>query len=215
MTRKTLYVIFCSLAGLVLAEPSLAQNTNKFTFHIGGGFTEPVRKTDGRLDTGFNIMTGAGVNFTPAFGLVGEFGYNELGLSTSSLLAAGVPNGDARIYSVTLNPIVRFNPSGRFDAYVTGGGGYYRRTVEFTEPTVTTVTAFDPFYGVFFPAVVPANAVLGSFSQNKGGWNVGGGFSIRLGGDTQTKFFAETRYHYLYTTPVRTSVLPVTFGLRW
>jgi opacity protein-like surface antigen len=192
----------------------VAQNTNKFTFNIGGGFTEPVRHTDGRLNTGFNITAGAGVNLAPQVGVIGEFGYNQLDLSDAALSLAGVPAGSTRIYSLTLNPIVRFNPRGRFDAYVVGGGGYYRRTVEFTQPTTATVTAFDPFYG-FFPALVPANVVLGSFIQNKGGLNIGGGISVRVRGDSNTKFFAETRYHYLYTTPVRTSILPVTFGIRW
>lgn len=40
---------------------------------------------------------------------------------------------------------------GTFDTYLIGGGGYYRRTVEFTQPAITTVTAFDPFFG-FYPA---------------------------------------------------------------
>ena len=114
-----------------------------------------------------------------------------------------------------MNPIIHFNPRGRFDAYAIGGGGYYRRTVEFTEPSVATITAFDPFFGVFFPAAIPTNTVLGSFTQNKGGLNIGGGVSMRLRGDSNAKFFAEARYHYIFTSPIRTAVLPVTFGLRW
>ncbi len=215
MIRKTLYTSVCFVGALLLTGSAAAQGTNKWNFHIGAGFTEPVRYSGDRLNRGFNANVGAGVNFVPEFGMVGEFGFNNLGLSRGALDAAGVPDGSSRIYSLTLNPIVRFNPRGRFDAYLMGGGGYYRRTIEFTAPTVTTVTAFDPYWGVFFPAAVPADVVLGSFSQNKGGWNVGGGISVRLSGDSETKFFAESRYHYLYTTPVRTTILPVTFGLRW
>ena len=68
---------------------------------------------------------------------------------------------------------------------------------------------------VFFPAGIPANEGLGSFTQNKGRLNVGGGISVRLKGDSTTSFYAESRYHYIYTTPSRTTVLPVTFGFRW
>jgi opacity protein-like surface antigen len=203
------------LAGLTLVAPLPAQNTNKFTFHLGGGFTQPVRDASDRFERGFNITAGGGVNFTPRFGLLGEFGYNDLDLTTTALTAAGVPAGSGRIYSFTANPIVRFNPRGRFDAYVIGGGGYYRRTVEFTEPTTAVVTAFDPFYGVFFPAEIPVNRVLGSFTQNKGGLNIGGGVTFALGQDTNTKIFAETRYHHIFTTPIDTNYMPVTFGLRW
>jgi hypothetical protein len=70
------------------------------------------------------------------------------------------------------------------------------------------------FFG-FVNVPVPANLVLSSFTQNKGGWNVGGGVSFRVKGDSNFKVYAEARYHYIYTTPVQTTILPVTFGLRW
>jgi opacity protein-like surface antigen len=214
MKRATFYLAVCCLGGLLSAGPASAQNTNRFTFNIGGGFTEPVKASDGRLDMGYNIHAGAGVNLAPAFGVIGEFGYNNLGVNSTVLSAVGAPEGSSRIYSLTLNPVVRFNPHGRFDFYAIGGGGWYRRTVEFTQPSIAAITAFDPFFG-FFPALVPADTVLGSFTQNKGGWNVGAGVTVQVKDDSNAKFFAETRYHYVYTTPVRTSILPVTFGLRW
>jgi opacity protein-like surface antigen len=183
-------------------------------FSVGGGFTEPVVHSDGRFDTGFNVGAGVGYNFVPNLGIMAEFGFNHVGVSSATLNAFGVPDGAARTYSLTLDPIVHFNPHGRFDAYVIGGGGYYRRTVEFTQPGIETVTAFDPFFG-FFPTNVPTNVILASQTQNKAGLNIGGGVSMRIRGDSNVKFFAEARYHYLFTSPVRTTLLPVTFGLRW
>src|SRR5215212_7070278 len=105
MKRLRFFTFGCLMAGLLLTWPAGAQNTNKFNFNIGGGFSEPVRDTDGRVDVGYNINVGAGVNFVPAFGLVGEFGYNHFGLAGSVLNAAGAPEGGARLYSLTLNPI--------------------------------------------------------------------------------------------------------------
>jgi opacity protein-like surface antigen len=215
MNSKLLCITMCCAAGLFLAAPSQAQNTSKFAFNVGGGFTEPVVHTESRANTGWNITAGGGLNFTPYFGVSAEFGYNRLGLSTALLNAVGVPDGNGHIYSVTLEPTVHLNPHGRFGAYLIGGGGFYRRTIEFTQPTVGTVTLFDPFFGVFFPAAVPATQVLASFVQNKGGLNIGGGVEARVKGDSNVKIYAEARYHYIYTTPIRTTVLPVTFGLRW
>ncbi|MFN7997458.1 MAG: outer membrane beta-barrel protein [Bryobacteraceae bacterium] len=215
MNYRIMQSALVCLAGFTLALPAAAQGNNHFTFNVGGGFTEPVQNSDGRANTGFNINAGGGVNFTPNFGLVAEFGFNDMDLSNRVLSTAGVPAGSARIYSATLNPIIHFNPHGRFDAYLIGGGGFYRRTIEFTQPTIATVTAFDPYYGVFFPVAVPANTVLGSFSQNKGGLNGGAGMEVRVKGDSNLKVFAEARYHYLFTTPRRTQILPVTFGFRW
>lgn len=215
MIQKYAGITCGCLAALLCALPAAAQNTNKFGFNVGGGFTEPVKQMDGRLNTGFNLNAGAGVNFTPYLGIMGEFGFNDLGLSPSTLATEGVPSGTSRIYSVTLNPIVRFHPHGRFDAYVIGGGGFYRRTVEFTQPAVANVPFFDPFLGGFVGVPVATNQVLASFSQNKAGLNIGGGIEVRVRGDSNAKFYAESRYHYIFTTPVRTTVVPVTFGFRW
>lgn len=215
MNRMGLRVMGIAGAMLLGSSLAVAQNTNRFAFEVGGGFTNPVKHTDGRLNTGFNFLAGAGVNVTKEFGILAEFGFNNMGVSDRVLNNLQMPQGNARIYSATLNPVVRFNPRGRFGAYLTAGGGFYRRTVEFTEPTLVETTGFDPWYGVFYPAVIPANSVIGSYSQNKMGVNVGGGLTIGLSGDGNTKFFAESRYHYMYSSPVRTTYVPVTFGIRW
>jgi hypothetical protein len=43
----------------LLGSACFAQTTNKLAFSVGGGFSEPVKQSDGRFDTGFNL--GAGV----------------------------------------------------------------------------------------------------------------------------------------------------------
>ena len=215
MSRKFLLTTTCCLAILICARPASAQITSKLAFNVGAGFTQPVIHSDSRLDTGFNITAGAGVNFNPRVGVMAEFGFNHMEVSGTELTAVGAPDGSARIYSVTLEPIFHLTPHRRFDAYVIGGGGYYRRTVEFTQPTVFTTATFDPFLGGFVPVGVVGNQVLGSFTQNKAGWNIGSGVSVRVRGDSNLKFYAEARYHQIHTTPVYTNMLPVTFGFRW
>jgi hypothetical protein len=166
------------------------------------------------LKTGWNFTASAGPKITPYFGLNAEFGFNRMGISQGTLNNIGVPNGSTRLYSVTLQPTIHFNPEGWVSVYTTVGGGYYRRTVEFTEPTTAIINAFNPFFG-FFPLEVPAQTVLGSFTQNKGGINGGVGLSFRLSNDSSTRIFAETRYHHMFTSSRDTNYMPVTFGLRW
>ena len=209
---RVLSAVGCAVG--LFAGGCYAQDTSKFSFNAGGGFTEPAYSTGGSYDMGFNIGVGGGYNFNPHLGLMAEFGFNQLGVNSTVLNAVGAPDGTNRIYSLTLDPMVRFHPHGRFDAYVIGGGGYYRQTVQFTEPAIQTVTGFDPFLG-FFPVDVPTNLILGSATQNKAGLNIGGGVTYRIRGDSNLKFYAEARYHYLFTGPTRTTILPVTFGLRW
>ena len=62
-----------------------------------------------------------------------------------------------------------------FDPYVVGGVGYYRRTIQFTQPTLVPVTVFDPFFG-FLYGVTQANQVLGTLTQD----GVGGGLRRRF-----------------------------------
>lgn len=193
--------------------PAVAQE-GRFTAHVGGGFTPPTFDTADRLNMGWNVLAGAGARLTRNLALLGEFNYNDFGIADSVLRGVGTPGGDARVWSFTANPRVTLNPDGRVNFYLTGGGGVYRRTVDFTRPTVATVTVFDPFFGLFYPAAVPAEEVIRSFSTTKGGLNIGGGFDIHLTRQS-LKFFAESRYHHMYTSGVGTSYIPVTFGLRW
>ncbi|MBL8217187.1 MAG: outer membrane beta-barrel protein [Bryobacterales bacterium] len=197
------------------ALPVAAQDFHRATFHLGGGFTQPVQETEDRVKRGFNLLAGGGINVTRNFSLVGEFGYNQLRLSDRTLSQFNVPGGEGRMLSVTIQPTVRFRPESRFDVYLTAGGGWYRRTIEFTEPTTAVVNIFDPWYGVFYPVEVPANTVLGRYTQNKGGINAGGGIEIRISDSDTARIFAEARYHHVYTRPLATNIIPVTFGFRW
>ncbi len=212
MLNKTLALLAASTA-LFLAMPVAAQS--KFNVSFGGGPTIPAKYTGRRFDTGYNFTAGVGMHPVRAFGVMAEFGYYRNGINSTQLSAIGVPGGGSRIYSLTLNPMVHLVPSGRFDVYLVGGGGYYRRTVELTSPSSAITTGFDPYYGFFFPVEVATTNVLGSVTQNKAGWNAGAGIAVRLGEDSRATLFAESRYHYIYTTPVRTAMLPVTLGFRW
>ena len=115
--------------------------------------------------------------------------------------------------SCTLDPIVHLAPvESRADVYITGGGGIYHRTVEFTEPAIATITVFDPWFG-FYPANIATSQVIGSYSTYKPGFNVGAGVAFRIRGNT--KLFAEARYHHMFTNNFDTTMVPVTFGVRW
>ena len=197
------FVLFTSI-------PAAAQF---FTAKIGGGFTEPEYNTGRRLNRGWNFGAGAGVNVMPYLGVLLDFDYNQFNINDATLTALQFPGGDMKVWDFSIDPIIRLNPHGRVGFYITGGGGVYHRTVEFTAPTVATFTAFDPFFGLFYPVAVPASQVLASESTVKGGVNGGAGFQFAVSG--RLKFFAEARYHNIYTYPRATTYVPVTFGLRW
>jgi hypothetical protein len=189
-----------------------AQEVPRFTGDIGGGFTQPVGTTGTNLNEGWNIQGGFGVNFSPYIGAKIDLGYNHFNLSSFALNSVGAPGGDVQIFSATLDPIVHLNPRGHVDVYLVGGGGEYHWYQEFTQPTISTFEAFNPFLG-YYPVAVPGNQILGSYSVNKPGVN--GGAGIALGTRFHGKFFAEARYTRIFFSNGHADYVPVSFGFRW
>jgi hypothetical protein len=210
MKRTLSFLAVTCLAAL----PGLAQ-IPRFTGFVGGGFSEPVQEIGSRLNVGWNATAGAGVNINDHFGMLVDFMFNDFGINQTALANAGAPNGSTRFWAFTLDPIVHLaSVESRGDVYLTGGGGIYHRTVEFTQPVLATGALFDPWFG-FYPATFVTNQVVGSFSVYKPGFNVGAGISFRLGSGN-TKLFAEARYHRMFmTNSFDNTIVPVTFGIRW
>jgi hypothetical protein len=208
-------IAIASCVGLMMVGALSAQEYSHFAFNVGAGFTQAVGDTGQRLDLGWNGRLGAGVNFSPHVGLLVNAQYDNMGVNPATLANIGVPGGRMSIFSATLDPIVHLNPKGHVDFYVTGGGGLFHRYQEFTAPTVSVVTGFDPFFG-FTPVAVQANQVLASYSVNKPGWDIGAG--VAFGSKWHGKFFAEAKYMRIIMGNNRsndTEYLPVTFGFRW
>lgn len=208
--RATLTILF---AFLLISLAAFAQPAHRWTFNVGAGPTAAIGTMHNRLNTGWNINAGGGINASNTFALVAEFGYNSFGVADQALAALNVPDGSARIYSVTLNPMIRFGYDRRFGGYIIGGGGWYRRTVEFTQPTTAIVPVFDPWFGFIGSAVIPADQVIGSKTNDAGGANIGAGFTFGVA--EGAKFYTEVRYHWMNAGSHNTTVLPITFGFRW
>jgi hypothetical protein len=213
--------ILCGAVGAVIAFslPACAQSSfyapefHHFTANAGAGYTSVAGRQANDLTNGWNFQAAAGFNFNQYFGVLGTFMFNGLGVTNSALSAVNVPGGNARVYTLTVDPKLTF-PIGRGSFYLLAGGGWLRRTVQFTQPVLATTFVFDPWWGYFGPAVVPASQVLGSVSDNAGVWDVGGGFNIPLP-RTRAKFYVEARYIDGLTADTHTQIVPLTFGFRW
>lgn len=211
MKRLVSGLVLCFLATF----PADAQFA-RLTGFAGAGVSVPVQDIGSRLDTGWNIAAGIGPRFGSRYGVLLDFLFNDSPVNRATLNSVPAPDGTTRVFAFTIDPVLHLKATGesRMDFYLTGGGGVYHRTVEFTQPVLVTVTLFDPFFGVLFPANVAANQVISSRSNVKGGLDLGGGVSWKLG-QSSVHIFAEARYHHMYTRPTATTLLPVTFGLRW
>jgi opacity protein-like surface antigen len=213
---KLFRVGLISAVGLAgLAEASFAQTEyHHLTWNVGGGFTATTGRISDRLDNGGNVQAGAGFNFNQYIGVLGTFSFQGLGVTRSALNALNEPDGNARLYTLTIDPTLRIPLKGGATAYLLAGGGWMRRTVEFTQPSLASTIVFDPWFGYFGPALVPTNTILGSVSENAGVYDVGAGLNFPLP-RTSVKLYLEGRFYEGLTNGTHTTVVPITFGIRW
>ena len=193
-------------------------------FEVGGGFNAPTDKN--YITWGGNLTVGGGVNFNKRFAMLAEYQFIDDKLPGKLIAQTGASGGNAHIWGLTLAPVVSLFPNSSNDIYLTGGGGFYRKVTNFTNP------ALAQYCNYFYCGIVTVNQVVGHFSSNQGGWNIGGGYQHRMGGmfnDSRMKLFVEARYlkvltpaysnqpNGLGTTTVaaNTTLVPITLGVRW
>ena len=196
---------------------------NHYTFEVGAGFNAPIGNDTPYITWGGNLTVGGGLRFNKRLSLLTEYQFIDDKLPGS--LIAAVSNGtqgaggNAHIWSFTMAPVVDLFPKRTNSIYLTGGGGFYRKLTSFTDPEEV-----EECY--YFCGIGVENVVVGHFSSNQGGLNLGLGLTHRLGGiygDTsKTQLFAEARYLFLNTPGVNqinglgtTELVPVTLGVRW
>ena len=199
----------------------------RIALEFGGGFNMPTGDTGSYLNTGFNFTAGGGLHFSHGFTLLAEYTFIEDGLPDAIVAEAGSNSGNAHIWGFSVDPVIDLMPHHNTGVYVTGGGGFYRKVTNFQDPEPQEYCTY------FYCGVGYANATVGHFSSNQGGFNVGGGVSHRFGGvygDGKMAIFAEARYFDVLTPAVNnqspnglgattigadTKVVPVSFGLRF
>jgi hypothetical protein len=210
--QRSLLVV--SLLGLAQLASAQDMPFHRFTASVGGGYTATTGDSSGRLDQGGNVQASAGFNFSRYFGISGTFTFNQLGLTRTALNNADQPDGNAKAYTFTADPTIRFPLFKGVNGYLLAGGGWLRRTVQFTQPAVAQAIVFDPWFGYFGPALIPVNQVLGTYTSDAGAVDVGGGLNIPLR-SSGASVFVEARYMHGFTSQSATELVPITVGLRW
>ena len=144
--------------------------------------------------------------------------FQGLPLKQSVANELGVSQVKGRLYSVSANLLWGVPLTNKVSAYAIGGGGWYRRSLEAQNTVLQAGSVCEPGWlwwsiectnGIF-----PTQVTVGTRSSDAGGFNIGGGLTFRVG-TSSTNIYAEVRYHKAFTANIDTTVLPVTFGLRW
>ena len=196
-------VLTTGIPSLVLGQSE--ESFKHVTVSAGAGLTTST----GDIDHGGNIQLNGGYFFNRHFGVTGNFMFSDLGITRSALDALNEPDGSARVYAVTADPTVRLPLRRGFVAYALAGGGYVGRDLHFHKPILVGLASRHmPFM------LMPGYAYAGSIVNNSGGFDVGGGLNIPSPWSS-VKLFIEARYFKGFTTNLNTTVVPITFGIRW
>ena len=204
---------------LAFGVPSLAlgqtESFHHSTFSGGGGLTTITGTLRGTLDHGGNVQVNGGYFFNQYFGVTANFMWSDLGITRAALDAVNEPDGKANVYAVTADPTIRLPLGHGFTVYALGGAGYLRQNVTFTMPVV--VDTYRHIFHTFRHSYHDPSArdmVLATIVSNSGGVDVGGGLNMPWP-NTKVKLFVEARYFKGFTSNTDTSIVPITFGLRW
>ncbi len=204
---------------------------------LGAGFTAPIGSDTSYNSAlinselspsegwGYNINVGGGWNFSKRIGVLLEYQFNREGMAGDYLNALNAANsssggdigGNINTWSFTLDPVFYLPYSQGSGFFVTGGGGFYRKVTNFTEPECEE----DIYYGY-----ICESATAYHFSSNQGGFNAGFGWYHKVfGPDSNGKFYAEVRYVWVNSPQPDSSnyyqgsgtegLIPVTFGVRF
>ena len=130
------------------------------------------------------------------------------------------PTSSISLYSLTVNYRHQFDriSGSPFGVYFMGGGGWYERYItvdkNYTVPAAVPCTPYWYWYGYSCADGYVYSQTIAKKGVSAGGFNTGIGFTIRLA-DSNLRFFTEARYHYAFSEHVPTTIVPVTFGIRY
>jgi len=198
------FLLLLSLAVVPAAAPALAQpgyfgsEPWRPTGSFGVGVSAPVNPLANRLNTGWNIAGGIGVTRN-YFGVTADAMFNDFGINSRTLAQVGARSGSQKFWAVTVDPTLHVNDRGPLDFYVIGGGGLYGRYTRYRASS----------------AARPGYDLVSSEQILRPGVNLGAGFAFSLSEYSNIKFFAEARYHRMFTPGADASFIPVTVGIRF
>jgi len=207
---KHLVLVLC---GLICQASAQSYNLN---FGAGPGF--PLSTTSDFANVSYNLVVGGGPNLTRHLKMNAEFMFHGVPVSQTIIDETGLSNVKGRLYSLTGNVILGTSIGGSKNAYLIGGGGWYRRTLEGKQKMLQAGTKCAPVWTWWnvecVDGVFATDVTVGSRISSAPGFNIGGGLCFRLG-DSSANIYTEVRYHRAFTANIATTVLPLTFGVRW
>jgi hypothetical protein len=188
------------------------------TLNAGGDYVRPSGTSGDNFSKGWGgFQAGGGFAVThpvePRRGVVlyltGNFVYNRLDAIGAALAQATNANpslsaatsAHGSFSAATLDPTVRIPLSPRWGLYGSGGFGWFRQGVGFNISTPATL-------------IQPGNATLARLAANSGVFDAGGGINFGIT-PKSVMLYAEVRVYRGLAINSATTLMPISFGIRW
>ena len=193
-------------------------SAQRYNLNLGAGPGFPISTTSDFANISYNLVAGGGPNLSSHVKMDAEFMFHGVPMQQKVIDQVGLSNVKGRLYSLTGNLILGTSIGGSKSVYLIGGGGWYRRTLEGKQKMFEAGTKCAPVWAWWnvecIDGVFATDVTVGSRISSAPGFNIGGGLCFRLG-DSATNLYTEVRYHRAFTANISTTVLPLTFGVRW
>jgi Outer membrane protein beta-barrel domain len=220
MVRRITAPLILLCAGCISSLHAQDSDFGRLNFNIGGGLSVPLNPTARYVGVNGNGTSGLGANFDKYNSVEGDFLW--VGLPPYRSLDHPIFTPDVNVNLFALTGQYRFHvdsiDGSPFGVYLLVGGGWYFRDTDISRrlyvPQFTPCQPIYNWWGLACGANGYVSTANSSHGSSAGGANGGIGFTIRLG-DGGWKFFAESRYHYVWSNFVPTTFVPISFGFRY
>lgn len=198
-----------------------ADGSSKYIFFGGAGLAQPIGNTWHYYTPSYGFQVGGGRQFSKKFALPIQFDYDHLGLTgqtlynqinlynndinyycnninptdcaTNQITPFSSLDGNAHIWSFTVDPTYTFLQGETVGAYAVAGVGFYHKVTNFTTPT--TGVGYDPYGYGYYQYV--ANQIVDHYTSNAPGFNAGLGLTYKFSRFANERFYAEVRYVFI------------------
>ncbi len=219
--RISLAIIFLCLFICALSAPASAQSDfSRFNYTAGGGLGIGRTYVAAFVGDSFHGVAGGGINFNRLVGMDVEYMYYDLSFRPSVRSNQSIADASGKLQSISLNAIINVPKHyNKLGAYGIFGAGFYRRSVSTRRQLLTPGTVCQEAWVRWWDVNCTGNIILtpqtlSSNDKDAAGFNYGGGITYPIA-HLHSKLFIEVRYHHAYQSDVKTTVVPITVGLRW
>ena len=218
ITDSVVAITNCHWTALVLFLLVLPARAQSFNFNFGAGPGFPLSTTADFVHNSYDLVVGGGPNLRAHVRMNAEFMFHGIPVHQDIIKQVGVSDIKGRLYALSGNLMIGTSIGGTKGAYLIGGGGWYRRTLEAKQTVLQRGTVCAPFWEWWnvqcVDGIYPTDVTVGSRTVSAPGFNLGGGLTFGLG-ESRANLYLEVRYHRAFTRSVDTVVLPLTFGVRF